>query len=52
MLFVSWVFNVRVRIKRFNETIMGLDILVELMKILKLAMGKAPCLCFYYVPNF
>jgi len=28
---------------------MGLDMLVEFMKILKLAMGKAPCLCLCYV---
>jgi hypothetical protein len=40
------------RIKRFNKTIMGPDMLVELMKILKLAMRKAPCLCFCYVLNF
>jgi len=31
---------------------MGPDMPVELMKILKLAMCKAPCLCFCYVLNF
>jgi len=46
------VFDARMIIEGFNKTIMGLDMLVESMKILKLAMGKAPCLCFCYVLNF